>query len=749
MAYSISVRALCEFTAKQGDLDRRFTPAPSAQQGREGHSQAAARRGRAYQTEVALTAVHRDLMIRGRADGYDSVANRLDEFKTFRGDLTRMKFNHRALHWAQLKSYGAMLCIAKQCRQVELALVYFDLESQQETILTEHAEAPELVAWFGQSCETFAAWAAGECAHQAARDAALRLLRFPFADFHAGQRMLAEAAYRASHLGRCVLAQAPTGIGKTLGTLFPLLKAMGMGRLDKIFYLAAKSTGRKLALAAIEQLRKASPELHELPLRVLDLVAREKACVHPERACHGDSCPLAKGFYDRLPGARVSALSLPIMDQAALRQVGDAHQVCPYYLSQEMARWADVVIGDYNYYFDDGGLLYQLLAENEWRVGLLVDEAHNLIERGRLMHTVELHESELQRAMLRAPPAIKLKLQRLAREWRDLCDAQTHAYTVIEKVPASLLHGLQQAVSRMNDLAVEQVERMDPDLERFYFGALRFCRLAEDFAEHSLFDIQGTDLCIRNVIPAPFIKSRLESARCAVLFSATLSPPEFYRNMLGLPADTAWLDVPSPFSAEQLKVRVESRISTRWGRRAASLVPICSLIARQYHEQPGNYLAFVSSFEYLQEVFEVFARRCPHILIWRQQPRMNEAQRQEFIARFVAGGRGVGFAVLGGAFAEGVDLPGERLIGAFIATLGLPQFNAVNDAMAKRLQAVYGAGHEYTYLYPGLQKVTQAAGRVIRSTEDRGSLHLIDERYAKSEVWRYLPSWWRPRYLII
>ena len=738
MAYAISVRALCEFTAKQGDLDTRFTPAPSAQQGRQGHAQATARRGREYQSELALTATQGDLVIRGRADGYDSGAHRLDEFKTFRGDLGRMKSNHRALHWAQLRSYGAMLCMRDGHRHVELALVYFDVESQQETILAERAEAQVLIAWFAASSERFAGWAASESAHQASRNAALQLLAFPHAKFHAGQRMLAEAAYKACRLGQCVLAQAPTGIGKTLGTLFPLLKAMGEGKIDKIFYLAAKSTGRTLALAAIEQLQQTT---RDIPLRVLDLVAREKACVHPDRACHGDSCPLAKGFYDRLPNARASALASPRMDQAALRSVGDAHRVCPYYLSQEMVRWADVVIGDYNYYFDGGGLLYGMQVENEWRIGLLVDEAHNLIERGRLMHTMELNEGCLILAIQQAPPAIKRNLQRLAQVWTNLCDAQSEPYTVMEKLPVSVLNVLQQVVSRLTDLA-EQVERMNAELERFYFAAMRFCQLAEGFAEHSLFDIRGTTLCIRNVFPAPFIKSRLAAAHCCVLFSATLSPPAFYRNMLGLQPDAVWLDVPTPFRAEQLQVRVVSRISTRWRQRAASLQPICSLISRQYAEQPGNYLAFVSSFEYLRSIVEVFEEHCPRIPIWRQHPRMNEAQRQEFIARFIAGGRGVGFAVLGGAFAEGVDLPGERLIGAFIATLGLPQFNAINDAMAQRLQAVFGAGHEYTYLYPGLQKVTQAAGRVIRSTEDRGSLHLIDERYARPEVWRHLPSWW-------
>jgi Rad3-related DNA helicase len=212
--------------------------------------------------------------------------------------------------------------------------------------------------------------------------------------------------------------------------------------------------------------------------------------------------------------------------------------------------------------------------------------------------------------------------------------------------------------------------------------------------------------------------------------------------MLGLPANTLWLDVPSPFSAEQLTVRIVDDIPTRWDRRASSLNPISSLVARQYATLPGNYLVFLSSFDYLQSLFEVFSRRSPHIPTWQQHRSMSEAQRQGFMARFVAGGSGVGFAVLGGAFAEGVDLPGQRLIGAFVATLGLPQVNAINDAMAHRLQASFGAGHEYTYLYPGLQKVSQAAGRVIRSTDDRGTLYLIDERYARPNVRRHLPRWW-------
>ena len=304
MSYPISVRALCDFTAKRGDLDRRFTPAPSAQEGVWGHGFAAARRGDHYVKEMFLSTTQSPLTVRGRADGYDVAARRVDEFKTFRGELARMKGNHRALHWAQLKTYGALLCRRDGLSDVDLALVYFDIDSQAETVLKEHIEAASLEADFVASCVQFSAWAAHETRHQAARNAALFELGFPHPEFHAGQRLLAEAVYKAVQRRQCILAQAPTGIGKTVGTLFPMLKALAKGKLDKIFYLAAKSTGRQSALQATQLLKASNPDL---PLRVLELVAREKACVHPQHSCHGESCPLAKGFYDRLAVAREAA----------------------------------------------------------------------------------------------------------------------------------------------------------------------------------------------------------------------------------------------------------------------------------------------------------------------------------------------------------------------------------------------------------------------------------------------------------
>lgn len=742
MNFPISVKALCNFTAKKGDLDRRFTPAPSAQEGVWGHAQAAARRGASYETEMALSATEATLTVRGRADGYDAAVRRIDEFKTFRGDLARMKENHRALHWAQLKTYGALLCRRDALNYVDLALVYFDIDSREETVLKERIEAQVLDSRFVEACAQFSAWADHERAHQVARNAAMLELQFPHAYFHPGQRLLAEAVYKAILRKQCVLAQAPTGIGKTVGTLFPMLKAMAQGKLDKIFYLTAKSTGRQTALQATQSLNVSNPGPM---LRVLELVAREKACVNPERSCHGESCPLAKGFYDRLAAARTAAVATGHMDQAALRSVAAAHQICPYYLSQELVRWADVVIGDYNYFFDAGGLLFGHATENDWRVGLLVDEAHNLIERARAMYTVTLGDGDLRAAMSSAPASIKRVLTHVARRWTDLCDAQTADYCVLDKLPAPFLTALQQAVTRLGEFAADQIELLGEELERIYFDALRFCQLADEFAEHSIFEIADATICIRNVIPAPFLKGRFSTARASILFSGTLNPPNFYQDLLGLPDDTLFLDVPSPFNAEQLSVRIVGDISTRWNNRRASLLPITTLVAAQYGAQPGNYLVFLSSFDYLQDLFTAFSRRHPLIPTWRQHRSMGESDRGEFIARFAPNGSGIGFAVLGGAFAEGIDLPGDRLIGAFIATLGLPQVNAINEAISDTLQESFGVGSKYTYLYPGLQKVAQAAGRVIRSTSDKGTLYLIDERYLRSDVRQRLPRWWKPQ----
>lgn len=753
--YKVAVRALCEFSAKAGDLDLRFTPAPSAREGMAGHLLVTGRRQGGYEREVTLSGSYRELEVRGRADGYDPHKNRLEEIKTFRGHLDLMPANHRNLHWAQAKIYAWLLCQERDLEQIEIALVYLDVVKQKETLLCEAYQAAELEEFFNQQCALFLSWARQEMAHRDERNQVMERLDFPYPDFRQGQRTLAEAVYQGASTGSCLLIEAPTGIGKTLGTLFPLLKALPRKKLDKIFFLTAKTPGRRLALDALKSLDTG-------PLRSLEMVAREKSCEHPDKACHGDSCPLALGFYDRLPAARQAAAQETFLDQQRLRQVALTHNICPYYLGQEMARWSDVIVGDYNYYFDLSAMLYALTNENQWHIALLADEAHNLVDRARGMYSAELSQTRFREVKKQAPKTLKSPFEQVLRQWNTLNKSQpasddSEGYQLLPQIPLNLITALQNAAASITDYLAEEPFALDSQLMQFYFDALNFLRIAELFDDDTFVcDLtwqrsasskgssqNNSQLCLRNLIPAALLRPRFEGAHSATLFSATFRPPRYYCDLLGLPADTVYIDVPSPFIAEQLKVKIARRISTRYPDRGASIAPIVQLIAAQFEQEPGNYLAFFSSYQYLEQVRQILQQDHPHLPVWAQDRRMDESARQEFLDRFEPQGQGIGFAVLGGAFSEGIDLPGSRLIGAFVATLGLPQINPINEQLKERMEALFGDGYNYTYLYPGLRKVVQAAGRVIRTENDSGVVHLIDDRFNQPRVQALLPNWWK------
>ncbi len=755
---AVAVRTLCDFAARSGDLDLRFTPSPTGTEGIAGHGEVTSRRSASYQREVPLSTRWSGLRVQGSADGWDPDGHRLEEIKTHRGDAAGISPNQRALHWAQAKVYGWMLCEQLALERIQIALVYFNIDTGQEMPLLETHAAHELRSHFESLCARYIGWALQEREHRRARDAALRALVFPFAGFRTGQRALAEAVYRTHSAGRVLLAQAPTGIGKTVATLFAALKATPAQATDKLFYLTPRTTGRQLALDGLARLGGAASPASRwtLPLRVLERVARDKACEHPDKACHGESCPLARGFYDRLPAAREAAAQAGWLDGRALRELALAHTVCPYYLGQEMLRWSDVAVGDVNHFFDLGAHWHSLTREQDWKVGLLVDEAHNLIERTRTMYSAMLDPGTFQALRPSAPAALKKALDRLHRSWNSLAKEAVSDHQLLPEVPGEFLATLQQVCSDISDHRAQHPDdAVDGPLQRWFFDALHFLQVAELFGDHSLCDLtQGPPaaqrgrvvqpvLSIRNLVPSPLLQDRWSAVQAATLFSATLEPMDYVADLLGLPADTLRVDVPSAFSSEQLAVHIAPHISTRWTDRLASLTPMAEVIATQYHAEPGNYLAFFSSFHFLQQALDRLQQLHPDIPAWAQSRGMSETERTAFIDRFTEHSRGIGFAVLGGAFGEGIDLPGRRLIGAFIATLGLPPVNPVNEQMRARLQARFGRGYDYAYLFPGLQKVVQAAGRVIRSEQDRGVVVLMDERFARHEVRRLLPAWWR------
>jgi DNA excision repair protein ERCC-2 len=758
--YSVSVRNLCEFAAKVGDLDLRFTPSPSAQQGREGHVMVASRRAPGHEAEVTLTGMYGSdtpLRVSGRADGYDPATNVLEEIKTFRGSVSAIAPNHRALHWAQLKVYGWLMCQSRSLPSTTLSLVYFDVVEQTEHPLNEDWSAPDLEAFFNTLCACFLVWAQSEQAHRRARDAALQALEFPQLPFRPGQRDLAGGVYRACVQSRTLLVQAPTGIGKTIGTIFPALRAMPERGIDKLFFLTAKTPGRQVALQALHTVRGAHVGL---PLRILELVAKDKSCEHKDKACHGHSCPLANGFYDRLPQARRAAAQQGWLDQASLRTVALEHAVCPYYLGHEMVRWADVVVGDYNYYFDRSAMLYALTTGNAWRISVLVDEAHNLYSRACSMYSADLARGETVAVRADLPNLLRKPADEVLNQW-DLLVAATQRnepatpWSLLNEVPEAWLRSLQRFNSAVGEYLNEHAADTQGAWLSFFFKTLAFATLAEEFGEYSLCELdvaisteekalpagdEGT-LALRNIVPAHFIRTRLEAADSLVLFSATLNPADYYINLLGLADTTQAMDVPCPFDPAQLTVSVHA-LSTRRDDRLATLDALVDTMAQQYAQLSGNYLAFFSSFDYLELALARLQARHPSLPVWAQQRQMGEAARHVFLQQFDVRGQGIGFAVLGGVFGEGVDLPGKRLIGAFIATLGLPQFDALNKAICERMQAMFGRGYDYTYLFPGMQKVVQAAGRVIRTQTDTGAVLLLDDRYRQSRYRDLLPSWW-------
>ncbi|AOS78131.1 ATP-dependent DNA helicase [Hydrogenophaga sp. PBC] len=747
----VAVRRLCDFAARAGDLDHRFTPAPSAFEGIAGHASVAARRPAHYQRERTLSGLCEGLLLQGRADGYDPQARRLDETKTHRGDPTLITPNRQALHWAQAQVYGWLLCEAENLDAIELALIYYDIDSGHETVLTRQGTRDSLRAFTQDLCTRYRDWAWQEAEHRRARDAALATMPFPFEGYRAGQRELTEAVFRSQRAGRHLLAQAPTGIGKTVATLFGALRAMPVLGSDQLLVLTPKTTGRAIALDGLRR-------LNAQPMRVLERLAREKACEHPDKACHGESCPLAQGFYDRLGGAREAAARVGWLDREALREIALAHRICPYYLAQEMQRWADVVVGDVNHWFDLNAQAWSLAQAEGWRVQLLLDEAHNLAERARRMYSAELDPQRFGAWRAQAPKALKATMDSVHRAWGALApqapEAAPDTPALDDALPAAFMATLGRHVATLTDFMARHPQAA-VGLQPWLFEAVHFLRVAERFGAHSVVERspgpparRGNPrprLALRCLLPAELLTPRWAGAHAATLFSATLAPMAHAQRLLGLPEPVARLEVDSPFDPAQWSVRVARGLSTRWADRVRTLPRLVDELGAHYRAHPGNHLAFFSSFDYLTQAMEAFRAAHPDVTVWSQSRSMDEAAREAFIARFVEGGQGMGFAVLGGVFGEGIDLPGSRLVGVSIATLGLPPPDALSEALRERLQHTGAQGWADTYLYPGLHKVVQAAGRLIRTPQDRGTLLLLDERFASPEVRALLPPWWGVR----
>lgn len=756
----LSVRQLVEFLLQTGSIDSRFSGFDRAAEGARIHRRLQRAEGKGYDAEVYLkqeyTVEGVEYLIDGRADGIfteDGLVT-VDEIKTVTVPLEEITEDMQPVHWAQGQVYAAIYARQQDLEAIRVRLTYFQVDEEKIVRFSRRFTANELDSFVEDLLTRYAPWAKRARSWQEQRTGSLQALRFPFSEYRAGQRAMAAGVYRTLRDGQRLLCQAPTGIGKTMSTLFPALKAMGEGCDGRIFYLTARSTTRAAAEGALARLRENQPELR---LKSITLTAKDKVCLLEKRECTPEACPYARGYYDRLRDALWQALDEDDFTRAKLEELARRFTLCPFEFGLDVSLWCDVIVGDYNYLFDPVVNLKRFFEAGGDHL-FLVDEAHNLPDRARDMHSAGLCKSEVFRCVKllgKGRGKLKTALNRLNRAFIDLrhqCEEEPgHTF-----FSAPALTEFDRCVSRVTGPMEEWLEEHregeahDTMLD-LYFELRQYLRAAEWYDDHFVTQVSagGSEVRVWQLCldPSAFVDASLSKGRGAVLFSATLSPAGYFKDILGCTeAKTAAL--PSPFDSARLGLFCAADVSTRYKDRAQSLEAIARYLHAMAAGQKGNYIAFFPSYSYLAQVREVFCRLFPEVETLVQEAGMDDSAREDFLARFTPAAALLGFGVLGGVFGEGVDLVGRRLIGAAIVGVGLPQVGPRQEMLRRYFDQTRGDGFDYAYRFPGFNKVLQAAGRVIRTAEDKGVVLLIDDRFAAAGYRQLFPEQWRHcRYL--
>ena len=803
----LPIRQLVEFLLRSGSIDSRFAGFDRALEGARIHRRLQKAAGEGYAAEVPLCADYTVDGIRftleGRADGIftnETGVVTIDEIKTTAVPEEEISEDMNPCHWAQGMVYGAIYSAQESLPAVDVRLTYYQIDSDRILRFVRHFSRQELEQFLHKLLHRYLPWAQRQLAWQETRSGSLTAMRFPFEAYRPGQRALAGEVWRActaapSKKGTRLFCQAPTGIGKTMSALFPALKAMGSGCGEKLFYLTARNTTQAAAEDAIARLRAVQPDL---ALRSVTLTAKEKACLHPDAeghpACLPEVCPYANGYYDRIKNALAALLDgSGQFSRAALADTARQFTVCPFELGLDLSEWCDVVIGDYNYLFDPTVHLRRFFdAAGDYI--FLIDEAHNLPDRARAMYSARFCKSSLtdaRRAIGKGKSALKTALTKADRGFLEARRAVTKlaprrgsaptepptedltqqtslldtepaeaafplpepllaqdGTVFLQELPKELLRLLFSLQAPLQDwLEADPEADAHAQLLELYFAVQDITRAAERYDAHFVTQLtaRGSELewellCLD---PAPFVDASLAAGRAAALFSATLTPPGYYRSVLGCP-DARAVALESPFPPEHLGLYCLPRISTRYRDREASVQAVSDALAALARAKVGNYLAFFPSYAYLRQVHEDFTARYPDIGTLAQESGLDDAARAAFLEQFGPSPAKtlLGFGVMGGIFGEGVDLVGDRLIGCAIVGVGLPQVNPRQEILRRYYDEAGGTGFDYAYRFPGMNKVLQAAGRVIRTQEDRGVVLLLDDRFARAEYTRLFPRHW-------
>jgi Rad3-related DNA helicase len=777
----ISVRNLVEFILREGDIDNRQgrgTSTEAMQEGSRIHRKIQRRMGDNYHAEVPLKLVIEeedyDLIVEGRADGilientdtrkytYADNYNQIELEKDALVTIDEIKGIYRNLaaldapvgvHRAQAMCYAYIYALQHDLSRIQLQMTYCNLDTEEIKYFRESLSIEELTVWFDHLIGEYRKWAEFQSAWRTLRQESIQKLEFPYA-YRNGQRELAAGVYRTISRRKNLFIQAPTGAGKTIAAVFPAVKAVGEGLGDKIFYLTAKTITGTVAREAFELLRKQGYQA-----KIIQITAKEKLCKCEEMDCNPVHCPYAKGHYDRVNDAVYNLLQKEdIFTREVLLAQAEKYRVCPFELCLDTATWVDDIICDYNYVFDPNVYLKRFFTEgNRGDYIFLVDEAHNLVERSREMYSASLYKEDLLAAkkLIRhydAKLALDIdKCNKIMLEYKRNCEK----YVIYENI-GSLIFALMRLASRLDEFLQKHTEFPErKEVTEFYLNLRSFMNMHdlvdENYVIYSEHEEDGRfKVKLYCVDPSANLQERIDKGNATIFFSATLLPIQYYKNLLSTKKDNYAVYAETAFAEEQHLLLVGNDVSSKYTRRnEAEFDKIASYIARIAQSRKGNYMAFFPSYKMMQEVFASFQEKCGEKVTGvMQQAGMREEEREEFLLAFREEATGertqsyVAFCVLGGIFGEGIDLKKEQLIGAIVVGTGIPQISNEREILQKYYDRRSGEGFDYAYRYPGMNKVLQAAGRVIRTAEDTGVIALLDERFLQSDYRRLFPREW-------
>ncbi|MCP4748277.1 MAG: ATP-dependent DNA helicase [Desulfobacteraceae bacterium] len=759
--FNISVRALVEYELRAGDLRTDFFSTVSAVEGIRAHQKTQQQRPDTYQAEVAVCFKKKysdcTVIVSGRVDGIYTRDERtvIEEIKTSRRSVQDLEANPNPVHWGQAQCYAYLWALQENLDHLDVQLTYVDPKNYRTHELTRHVTLSELSEFFNDVLSNYLIWLRTVYQWRELRNNTISNLGFPYVNYRSGQRSMAVEVYRAFRDKVQLFVQAPTGIGKTMAALFPSVKALGEQLIPKVIFLTARTTGRIAAEKALDELRARGAAL-----KALTLTAKDKICFNPESACLPEECEFSKGFYDRINQAVSTAFSHKACTREVLEAVARKHSVCPFELSLELITWVDCLIGDYNYAFDPTVTIKRLFLESGQTQAVLVDEAHNLVDRAREMFSAVLKKQSLlalTRLIKDDLPGLHRQSRRL-NKWLSTAEnrcRQAGGSLVEHHLPDNFIEQLQEFTRLSENWLRTNIKSFFRDeLARFFFDCLEFLRAAEQFDQSyaAIYEISDDDFTVKLFCldPARQLRQIWQRCRASVFFSATLAPATYFQSVFGCTRQIRKLNLPSPFPPENLSVLAATRISTFYHQRKKSCNRLSRTISDLVLKRRGNYLLFFPSYAYMNLIYDRFCADNQGIETIVQTPAMSEKQRETFINLFqdTAQDSLVGFAVMGGVFGEGIDLKGERLTGAVIVGVGLPGISLERELIKDYYEREDGAGFDFAYRFPGMIRVLQAAGRVIRSEQDKGVVLLIDQRYGQTDYKLLLPAHWHVRKVV-